>query len=446
MISNLLLVLLGLAALWVAAGLVLRERNPVWFWLLVGYPVTVARMYWHWRALCMQRGLTGPASANRLFLGGYSVQAQAVRPPIPRLIVGRPTRDGLIARVLMLAGQEVHEFAKCGGAMEQIWRVHTVRVSNPQRRWVELRLYHSDPIPGVVVRDGDAPLPVLDPSQHPEKGMRLAPVVGVREDGRAWVLDFRRTPHWMVVGITLSGKSTLLHALVVALAPLPVALVGIDLKGGLELSVYGPRLSGLATDKKEAADLLTDLLALAADRMAQCRAAGVQSVWSLPVVPPPVFVFVDEVAELFLQADRDEKPLRDRCASALLRLAQTGASLGFRLIVSGQRIGSDLGTGVTALRAQLGGRVCHRVADKETAEMTLGDIAPEAVDVALMITPAHQGFAVATDDAGAWSRVRSVLTTPEEAASAASRYTAMTPALPGITRPELHQGGDFGWS
>jgi len=444
-IGNLLLTLLGLFGVWAAVGVVLRERWPVWYWLVVGYPLTVVRMYWHWRALCMQRGLTGPAAANRLFLGGYSVQAQAVRPPVPRLIVGRPTRDGLRARVLMLAGQEVHEYAKCSGAMEQIWRVHTVRVSNPQRRWVELRLYHSDPIPGVLVRDPDQPPPPVDPSSRPEKDMRLAPVIGVREDGAAWVIDFRQVPHRMVVGITRSGKSTLLHALVVALAPLPVALVGIDLKGGLELSVYGSRLSGLATDKKEAADLLGELLRLAEDRMAQCRAAGVQAVWSLSAVPPPVFVFVDEVAELYLQADSSEKALRDRCASALLRLAQIGAALGFYLIVSGQRIGSDLGTGVTALRAQLGGRVCHRVADKETAEMTLGDIAPEAVQVALMLSPAHQGFAVATDDAGGWSRVRSVLTSADEAAEAAARYAVMTPALPGITRPEF-QGDDNGWS
>ena len=445
MIGNFLLVLLGLAGVWVALGAFLQGRSPVWRWLLVGYPVTVVRMYWHWRALCMQRNLTGPAAANRLFLGGYSVQAQAVRPPVPRLIVGRPTRDGMSARVLMLAGQEVHEYAKCAGAMEQIWRVHTVRVSNPQRRWVELRLYHSDPIPGVVVRDPDTPSPPVDPSQRPDKAMRLAPVVGVREDGTAWVIDFRRVPHWMVVGITQSGKSTLLHALVVALAWLPVALVGIDLKGGLELSVYGPRLSGLATDKKEAADLLGELLALAQERMAACRAAGVQAVWSLREVPAPVFVFVDEVAELYLQADSSEKALRDRCASALLRLAQIGAALGFFLVVSGQRIGSDLGSGVTALRAQLGGRVCHRVADEETAKMTLGDIAADAVEVALMLAPAHQGFAVATDNAGGWARVRSVLTSADEAGAAAARYAAMTPVLPGITRPEV-AGGDIAWS
>jgi S-DNA-T family DNA segregation ATPase FtsK/SpoIIIE len=345
----------------------------------------------------------------------------------------------------MLAGQEVHEYSKCAGAMEQIWRVHTVRVSNPQRRWVHLRLYHSDPIPRVVVRDSGVPPVPVDPSRRPDKGMRLAPVVGVREDGAAWVIDFRRMPHLMLVGITQSGKSTLLHALVVALAPLPVALVGIDLKGGLELSVYGPRLSGLATDKKEAADLLCDLLTLAQERMAACRAAGVQSVWSLRVVPPPVFVFVDEIAELYLQGDSSEKPLRDRCASALLRLAQIGAALGVHVVVSGQRIGSDLGPGVTALRAQLGGRVCHRVADEETAKMTIGDVAADAVEVALMLTAAHQGFAVATDDVGGWARVRSVLTSPDEAGAAAARYAAMTPILPGITPPEA-AGGETAWS
>jgi DNA segregation ATPase FtsK/SpoIIIE, S-DNA-T family len=441
MIGRVVLVLLAVAG----AGVFLRERRPVWYWFAVGYPVTVVRMYWHWRALCMQRGLTGPASANRLFLGGYSVQAQAVRPPVPRLIVGRATRDGLIARVLMLAGQEVHEFARCAGAMEQIWRVHTVRVSNPQRRWVVLRLYHSDPIPGVVVRNRDDPSPPADPERRPDRRMRLALVVGIREDGTAWVIDFRLVPHWMVFGITQSGKSTLLNALVVALSALPVALVGIDLKGGLELSLYGPRLSGLATNRKEAADLLSDLLALAEDRMASCRAAGVRSVWSLPVVPVPVFVLVDEVAELYLTGDPSEKPLRERCASALLRLAQIGAALGFHLVVSGQRIGSSLGSGVTDLRAQCGGRVCHRVADEETAQMAIGDVAADAVPVVLMITAVHQGFAVATDSAGGWSRVRSVLTSAEEAAEAAARYAAMAPLLPGIARPE-GQGGDIAWS
>lgn len=444
MTGGILIALLLLGCLWVAAGSWLRTRDPVWYWFLIGYLVCVVRMRWTWRAFAAQCGLTGQATGTRLLMGGYSIQAQAARPPIPKMWIGLPRRDGLTAKINLLPGQIPEEFVKRALAMAHAWRVHSVRVSSPERGFVVLRLYHSDPIPGVVVRNGRVPLPVVDPFRTPDRGMGLTMHVGMVEDGRSWVMDFRAVPHWMITGITQSGKSTLLRALFTALAPLPVAVVGLDLKGGMEYVIFTPRLSGLATDKKEAADLLWEVMAIADDRKAACRAAGVQSVWDLPVVPFPIVVLVDEVAELYLQGEPGEKALRDKCASLLLRLAQIGAALGIHLVVSGQRIGSDLGAGVTALRAQLGGRICHRVADEETAKMTLGDVAPEAVEVALSLTPSQQGYAVATDSEGGWLRGRSILTSAEAAGSVASRYAVMTPDLPGITRPNDSGGGTGG--
>ena len=41
----------------------------------------------------------------------------------------------------------------------------------------------------------------------------------------------------------------------------------------------------------------------------------------------------------------------------MIRVAQLGRALGVHLVVAGQRIGSDLGPGVTALRSQLSGLV-----------------------------------------------------------------------------------------
>ena len=67
-------------------------------------------------------------------------------------------------------------------------------------------------------------------------------------------------------------------------------------------------------------------------------------------------VLVDEVAELFLIADKSEKDQVTRTGTALLRVAQLGRAFGVYLIVCGQRIGSDLGPGVTALRSQLSPR------------------------------------------------------------------------------------------
>ena len=439
MLGTILLVLLGLAGLWMIAAGVAQGRDPVRWWYLAGYPATLVRMAWTWRRLCIQVGLTGDRRGGRVTIGGFSVEGQPLQPVIPVLRLGRPLRDGLSARVRLLPGQIPAEYSRHSAAIMHAWRVHSVRVSSPERGWVEIRAYCFDPLGAVIERDPSAP---VAGDAKPHAGLSLALVVGVREDGRPWIIDLRRVPHWMIIGATQTGKSTLIHAVVVALAALPVAIVGIDLKGGLELSVYRRRLSGLATNRKEAADLLDDLLALSLARMEACRVAGVQSVWRLPVVPPPVVVLVDEVAELYLQSEPGDRQLRERSAAALLRLAQLGAALGVHLLVCGQRFMSDLGSLVTALRAQLSGRICHRVNDEETAKAALSDVFPEAVAAVLMLAPADQGVAVTTDGFGGWVRARSVLTTADEAGDVARLFAAKTPALPGIALPDFSGGGD----
>lgn len=441
MTDDVLLSLVIVIALWVAVAQVLKGRSPAGYWYVAGYPLTVIRMLWTWKRQVVQVGLVGDRRGTRVLIAGMAVQGQTLKPIIPNLRPGRPLRDGLLARVRLLPGQVPDEYAKQSEAIMHAWRMQAVRISSPRRGWVEIRVFHTDPLSGLVVRDASWPQRG-EPSDAPSREMSLAVVVGVREDARPWVIDLRQVPHWMIVGATRSGKSTLIHSLVVALSVLPVALVGVDLKGGLELSVYGPRLSGLATTRKEAAGLLEAVLDLAFGRMDQCRLAGVQSIWQLPQVPPPVIVLVDEVAELYLQGGGSDKVLRDQCAAALLRLAQLGAALGICLLICGQRIGSDLGAGATALRAQLGGRISHRVNDDETAKMCLGDVFPEAVEAVLLLTPADQGIAVTTDGMGGWVRARSALTSAQQAADVAKKNTAMTPALLGIARPYQVGGGD----
>jgi S-DNA-T family DNA segregation ATPase FtsK/SpoIIIE len=95
-----------------------------------------------------------------------------------------------------------------------------------------------------------------------------------------------------------------------------------------------------------------------------------------------------------------------KTATALLRLAQIGRAFAVYLIVCGQRIGADLGPGVTALRAQPSGRVCHRVNDPETANMTLGDMDPDALEAAQKIAAETPGVAIVTGQDGTWHRAR----------------------------------------
>ncbi|UGQ09361.1 cell division protein FtsK [Yinghuangia sp. ASG 101] len=332
----------------------------------------------------------------------------------------------MTVRLTLHPGQTPDMVAACAEAIAHAWRMHAVRVSSPERGRVLLTCLAIDPLASV---ERDDPAADKTDAADPDALMRVK--LGRLEDGASWELDFRVVPHHLVVGATQSGKSTWMASLVCGLAPRPVALVGIDLKGGMELSLFEPRLSGMATDRPGAVRLLGALVDVALERMATCRVHGARSVWDLPdhVRPVPVVVLVDEVAEIFLAASRDEKKEAEAAVMSLVRLAQLGRAVGVFLVVAGQRVGADLGPGATALRAQLGGRVCHRVSDPGTAAMALGDLHPEAVDAALSITPERAGVAVTVVDGG-WVLARAAYVSAGDAAVIAAGHADMTPSMP----------------
>lgn len=415
-----LALLLAVASPW------LRRRVPNVWWALCGYPAAAVRVLWTWRQLADLQNLSVPKRPPLAVLGGVVLRGRALKPIKPRMGFPRWQRGGLVVRVRLHAGQTPEAYAAACESMAHAWQMFAVRAVSDARGSVSLRASAWDPLTVPFV-------PFVGSA-----GV-LSAVVGLWEDGARWLIDLRRVPHWLIVGATRSGKSTLVAALVSQLARQKVALVGIDLKGGMELSLFEDRLSALATTRGEAADLLGKLVEVALSRMALCREAGARSIWELPEKgrPVPVVVLVDEVAELYLMASNSDKAEVTQVSTALLRLGQLGAALGIHLLIAGQRVGSDLGPGVTALRAQLAGRVCFRVSDKGTAEMALGDLDREALDAVQEISDDTPGVAVAFGAAGgSWMRARSQLVTPEEAQRVAKRYGYLAPAF-----AELEAGG-----
>lgn len=420
---------------WLVVGAALRGRSPVWHWYLIGYPRTWARITWSWRPLAIERGLSISRTSGHVMVGDLVVRGQDLRPVVPKILISRPSRRGLTVRVRLLPGQTPELYAQASEALMHAWRVEGVRVMSRTRGVVLIEALTVDPLAGVIERSGEL-VPALSAGLADRPVMAL--LAGITERAESWIINLRLVAHWLIVGATLSGKSTLVHALMVRLAYQNVALVGIDLKGGLELGMYGPRLSGLATTREEAAGVLTAVLDEIHERMELCRLGRVRAVWDLPKPPPPLVVLVDEIAELYLLTnprDKEEQAVRDRVITTLLRIAQLGASLDVHLIASGQRFGADLGQGATALRAQLGGRVCLHVNDPETALMVLGDIWPEAVAVAQMILATERGVAVTSDGSGSWVRARATLTSAEEAERVALETAALTPVIAGMARP-----------
>ncbi|WEV26682.1 FtsK/SpoIIIE domain-containing protein [Streptomyces sp. 71268] len=422
-----------------AGGLVYaRVRAPGVYWALVGLPVTRVRFAATYRTTMEVCGLTVTPARWRSAVA-RTVARREVRPAVPRVRRVRPTATGLVATLRLPAGMEPADMAAASNRLRHAWGVHAVRVVETKPGTVELRMTGFD-----VLRRPRLP-------RRAPRGLLVVPVA-VRGDGSAFVRDFRKIPHNLTLGATESGKSMLQRNLVAGLAPQRVALVGIDCKRGVEHTAYAPRLSALATDPEQAAALLEALVAEMGDRFDLLKAhQGVNAavpdaeitsdIWGLPaeVRPVPIVVLVDEVAELFMVASKSDEERRDQMVTHLIRLAQMARAVGIYLEISGQRFGSELGKGATMLRAQLTGRICHRVNDESSAKMALGDIAPEAVGVACAIAPDMPGLAVAGDSSGGWSQIRTPKMSPREAAALCRDYAHLTPAIASLAafRPAL---------
>lgn len=91
------------------------------------------------------------------------------------------------------------------------------------------------------------------------------------------------------------------------------------------------------------------------------------------------------------------------------------------------------------LRAQLTGRVSHRVNDEASAKMAFGDISPDAVLATTQIPVERPGMAVAGDSTGGWVRIRTPFTSMRQAVNACTAHAHRTPVLDGLEpfRPVL---------
>ncbi|MFI2298613.1 FtsK/SpoIIIE domain-containing protein [Actinacidiphila glaucinigra] len=422
----------------VAIALVLRWRRPAWYWLTFGVTLAVLRALVRYASVMEACGLTVPPSRWRMALA-RATNRPAPTSRAPRILRLRPTRTGLVVRLGLRPGQDAFDIAASCDRLRHSFGMYGVTSRELRSGVVELRMTGYNVLKRVQM-----------PAKIDRTPMRVP--VALREDGAVHYRDYRTVPHALTLGATKSGKSVYQRNLVAELAAQDVALVGIDCKQGVELFPLARRFSALADNPDTAADLLDALI----DRMeavyqlirAEQRITAdvpdaeiAADIWDLPdhLRPTPVVVLVDEVAELALFTTKDEEKRRDRIITALARLAQLGRAAGIYLEICGQRFGSELGKGITMLRAQLTGRTAHRVNDEPSANMAFGDIAPDAVLAAIQISPDTPGIAVAGDSTGGWARIRTPHTTLRRAVNACNRHADRTPDVPELApfRPAL---------
>ncbi|MGH4010589.1 MAG: FtsK/SpoIIIE domain-containing protein [Pseudonocardiaceae bacterium] len=227
--------------------------------------------------------------------------------------------------VKLLHGQCADTYAAHAAELAHSFRAHScrVRVDRPRRIWLDF--VHSDPLAQ----------PVGTPDlAHPGAAVDLARVViGRTETGRPWVLRLLDR-HVLVAGVSDAGKSSVMWAVLRALAPWiragMVQVFGIDPKGGMELGRAPDLFARLVfTNGADAVALLEHVATLTRQRAAALRQQRTRK-WTPASGQPFVLLIVDELADVI--AYLPDNALRKRANSALQSILSQGRAPGVCVI------------------------------------------------------------------------------------------------------------------
>jgi len=177
--------------------------------------------------------------------------------------------------------------------------------------------------------------------------------------------DIERMPHLLVAGATGSGKSILMHSLIVSLlyknSPASLKLILIDPKR-VELTMYSglPHLAlPVITQSKKAIAVFRWAISEMERRYELLSASGrrdIQSYNKKADEPLPyILVVVDELADLMTSYGREVE-------GSIIRLAQMARATGLHLVLSTQRPSVEVITGL--IKANITSRIALQVASQ----------------------------------------------------------------------------------
>ena len=175
-------------------------------------------------------------------------------------------------------------------------------------------------------------------------------VLGRDVNGEPIFTDIDKMPHMLIAGSTGSGKSIMIHSLLISLlyknSPATLRLILIDPKR-VELSLYNnlPHLvSPVITESKKALAVFRWAIEEMERRYELLLKAGSRDIQSYnkkyPEEPLPyILIVVDELADLMFSYGREVE-------GSVVRLAQMARATGLHLILSTQRPSVEVVTGL----------------------------------------------------------------------------------------------------
>ncbi len=219
----------------------------------------------------------------------------------PNVLSAELVESGAVIEVQMVGGQKLSDWTNddTTDALAQYLGVPKVLVSQSSPGFLRMELRTFDTLAA----------PVGAPSVA-STGVDLEAVpVGIREDGRTWLLRILYA-HILLAGAMGSGKGSVLWSLINGIGPaIKAGFVDVwmaDPKGGMEFGC-GERLwVRFETTADGILAMLTEAVFVMDERAARLRAAGVRK--HVPTVDEPlILIVIDEAAALSSYATREQQ-------------------------------------------------------------------------------------------------------------------------------------------
>lgn len=238
-----------------------------------------------------------------------------------------------------------------------------------------VRVYHIDGTEFIGIEISNNTSEIISFNEIFESAIRngeIPLVLGKNIDGSTAVIDLAKMPHILMAGTTGSGKSVVIHNIIMSLiknfSPEQCKLMLVDPKM-LELTAYNGSehlIKPVITNPTDAINSLEWLISEMTKRynmMMNARVRNIKSYNETAKEPLPYIVtIIDEMADLMMVAGKEIESL-------IQRLAQMARASGIHLIVATQRPSVDVITGV--IKANFPARIALRVASKIDSRIIL---------------------------------------------------------------------------
>lgn len=180
--------------------------------------------------------------------------------------------------------------------------------------------------------------------------------LGVNSRGEPFYLDLNKLPNLLIGGVPGSGKSVLLHSIVLSLIKGVKPLLYLVDPKMVEFNIYKDSAKKIANSVEETYQIIEEVTSIMNSRFNKLGKTCSRDIHEYNSKyknkMKPVVMIIDEWADIILQDKKIQKPL---CI-----LAQKGRAAGISIILATQRPSSKVISGL--IKANFSGRIALKVA------------------------------------------------------------------------------------